>query len=252
MKTKALLATFFLLPLLSFGWGAEGHKMVATIAQKNLNTGVEAKVKQYLGTMTFQSAATWMDDIRDDHSLDYMKPWHFVNIDSGQTYEKNPKGDIVHILDSIITELKEYKTMKQADVARDLKILFHLCGDITQPLHVGYGKDKGGNSVDVFYLKNKSNLHKVWDSEIIKTKKITATVCLKTASTWSADKKKKIQTIDPMAWMTDSRTYLDKAYEFQNGVITQAYINANAVIIQEQIAKGGLRLAAVLNDVFRE
>lgn len=238
-------------PILCFAWGAEGHKIVATVAQNNLNQGVEAEVAKYLGTTSFLSAATWMDEIRNDHSFDYMKPWHYVNINKGGTYKKSPKGDIVHTLDSIITELRGYKTMKSDDVARDLKILFHLCGDIVQPLHVGYGNDLGGNSVEVTYQKKKSNLHKVWDTEIIIAKKITASSCLSVANTWSSDKKKEIQTIDPIGWMNDSRSYLDKAYDFQNGVITKEYISTNTAIIQDQIAKGGLRLAGVLNEIFK-
>ena len=32
---------------------------------------------------------------------------------------------------------------------KNLFILFHLVGDIHQPLHVGYSSDKGGNEVQV-------------------------------------------------------------------------------------------------------
>lgn len=250
MKTITTLVLFFCLPLLSFGWGAEGHKMVATIAKKNLKKGVEAKVQKYLGTMSFEDAATWMDDIRNDHTYDYQKPWHYVNIDSGATYQKNPKGDVAFVLDSIIKELKNYKKLKDETVAMDLKILFHLCGDIAQPLHAGYGKDLGGNSVKVDYNGKPSNLHKVWDSEIIRDQKISVDDCTTMINGWSSKQKKTIQKIKPMDWMKDSRSLLPKAYGYTGTAIPADYITNNKVLIEQQIAKGGLRLASVLNSIF--
>jgi hypothetical protein len=43
-----------------------------------LNKGVKDSVQKYLGTMTFEEASTWMDDVRSDHSYDYMKTWHYA------------------------------------------------------------------------------------------------------------------------------------------------------------------------------
>jgi hypothetical protein len=251
MKTKTILAAFLLLiPIFSFAWGAEGHKIVADIAKKKLNAGIEAKVQKYLDSTSFEQAATWMDEVRSDHSYDYMKPWHYVNIEKGGAYVKNPKGDVVCELDSVIGRLRKYKTMNAVDVKKDLKILFHLCGDIAQPLHAGYGSDKGGNDIELTYLDKKSNLHHVWDTDIITSENITADVALQSASAWTADQLKTIQKIDPMAWMNDSRSFLPQVYNFQNATITQDYVNANKITVENQLAKGGLRLAAVLNEIF--
>lgn len=52
-----------------------------------------------------------------------------------------------------------------------LKFVTHFIGDIHQPLHVSRQSDRGGNSITVHFAVGKynhsSNLHKVWDSEII-------------------------------------------------------------------------------------
>lgn len=251
LKTTALIAHLFFAPLFVFGWGEEGHKMVADIAQKNLKKGVEANVQKYLGAMTFQQAATWMDDVRSDHSLDYMKPWHYVNIEKDSSYRPNPKGDATSELQTVIAELKNYKKMKDEDVAKDLKILFHLCGDIAQPLHAGYGSDKGGNDVEVSIGDKKVRLHHVWDTDIIVKGKITTETCLLTASKLKKKQLKAMQKIDPKAWMMDSRSYLPQVYNIQNATITDDYINANKAIVEMQLIKGGERLAAVLNSIFK-
>jgi hypothetical protein len=39
--------------------------------------------------------------------------------------------------------------------------LAHFVGDVHQPLHVGYEKDEGGNTIVVHWYRRKTNLHHV-------------------------------------------------------------------------------------------
>lgn len=50
-----------------------------------------------------------------------------------------------------------------------LKYVVHLEGDAHQPLHAGYGDDKGGNTCQVRWDGRGSNLHHVWDTGMIET-----------------------------------------------------------------------------------
>jgi len=252
MKTKIILLIFLLVPFLDFGWGAKGHKMVADIAKENLNAGVEKKIQSFLGDMSFEEASVWMDSMRADHSYNYMSPWHYLDIDSGATYVENPKGDIVSELNRVIKELRNYRNMSHDSVALDLRILFHLCGDITQPLHCGYGSDKGGNTVKVNCNGKETTLHHVWDSDIINSVGITTPMCLASMKFCPPAQQKEWEKIDVMQWMADSRSYLPQVYKYGPNGITQDYIQSNTVIIEQQICKGGLRLAAVLNDIFKD
>ena len=59
-----------------------------------------------------------------------------------------------------------------------------------------------------------TNLHKVWDSEIIEDVNITLSDCLKLANTLSANEKKKIQTNNVEVWMTEARELLPEVYNF--------------------------------------
>lgn len=45
--------------------------------------------------------------------------------------------------------------------------LIHLLGDVHQPLHVGYGRDYGGNEVKVTLFGQDTELHAVWDSGMV-------------------------------------------------------------------------------------
>ena len=84
-----LFVGLFIVQTNSFGWGHQGHCIVADIAQSQMNKNVIDSVNKYLGTMTFEMASNWMDDVRSDHYFDFMKPWHYINIEKGQTYNPN-------------------------------------------------------------------------------------------------------------------------------------------------------------------
>lgn len=236
----------------TLAWGKTGHQIVAQIAKAHLEPGVLDSVQKYLGTMSFEDAATWMDDVRKDTSLNYMKPWHYVNVEKDKTYVKNNEPNIINELEIVISDLKNRKGRKNEDINFSLKQLFHLVGDLHQPLHAGYGVDKGGNDIKVKHEGKDKNLHWAWDSEIIKSKKITYEQVEKKASKLSSKKLKAVQIIDVMAWMNESRSYLPKIYKFKNNELDQKYMDKNAKIIEKQLMLGGLRLAAVLNDSFKK
>src|SRR5690554_7846576 len=86
----------------------------------------------------------------------------------------NPKGDALAGIDFVIQQLKT-EGLDPTLEKEYLMILVHLVGDVHQPLHVGNGKDRGGNDVKVSWFGENSNLHKIWDSEIIDGKKYSYT-----------------------------------------------------------------------------
>ncbi len=255
MKKITLVSLFvftLLSPITSFAWGKTGHQIVAKIAKAHLEPGVLDSVQKYLGTMSFEDASTWMDDVRKDTSLKFMKPWHYVNVEKDKTYVKNNEPNIINELEIVIADLKNRKGRKTEDINFALKQLFHLVGDLHQPLHAGYGIDKGGNDINVKHEGKDKNLHWAWDSEIIKSKNITYEQVEAKTGKLSSKKLKGIQKIDVLAWMNESRSYLTKIYKFKNNELDQKYMDKNAKIIEKQLMLGGLRLAAVLNDSFRK
>ncbi len=48
-----------------------------------------------------------------------------------------------------------------------LKYLVHLVADLHQALHAGYHDDKGGNLIQLHAYGKCSNLHAIWDSQLI-------------------------------------------------------------------------------------
>jgi hypothetical protein len=232
-------------------WGRTGHHIVASIAFHFLDQPTKDSLLEYFGEMTLEEASTWMDEVRSNPNYDYMKPWHYINVEKNDKYkEKADEENIINELDKIIIELKNRDSLSKEKVILNLKIIAHLMGDLHQPLHVGYGVDKGGNLIQVNIFQKHSNLHKVWDSEIIDINKITEIDCLDLLKNYSEDSIAKIQRLDLITWLNDSRLYLNEVYNFTDSAIDEKYIEKNSAIVKNQLLKGGLRLAYLLNNIF--
>ena len=250
LKLLAQIFLYLLLPMLSFAWGSDGHKITDDVAYHYLDQVIKDSVAAYLDGTTFEEAGCWMDEIRSDHTYDYLKPCHYINIEKGESYKPTTEANIINELNKVIARLKERSKHTKEENAIDLKILMHLVSDLHQPLHVGYGIDKGGNKIEVSFLGHNSNLHKVWDSEIIKHSRITADGCISIVGSYSPTQISAVQKIDIIGWMNDSRSHLGQVYDFTDATIDESYITKNTQLIEKQLIAGGIRLSALLKEIF--
>jgi hypothetical protein len=248
MKRSMLIAIFTGQALASFAWGSEGHKTIAQIAEMVTQKAIKDSVKCYLGSMSFEEASVWMDEIRDDHSFDYLKPAHYINIAKDKTYVKAKGINIMNELDLIFLALQKKETKESVNFA--LKKLFHLIGDLHQPLHTGYESDKGGNTVIIEFKGKKGNLHKLWDSELIESYH-DQIFHFSNIETMSEIKELQKEEINSIKWLEESRSFLQDVYDFpKNGQISKEYIEAAHLVIKNRLTKAGIRLSNVLNKYF--
>lgn len=251
-KSFYFILVFFLsilIPVKSFAWGNKGHAIVSEVAFNYLDANTKKIVLQYLDGMTIEEASNWMDNLRDDHSYDYMKPYHYVNFEKGEDVYNKSGNNIISILISTIEELKNYKNLPKEEVKIKLCILFHLIGDLHQPLHVGYGVDKGGNMFQVNFNNKGTNLHSFYDSGIIEYKKLTFQECL-SSNKLSIEEIENIKNGNILNWATESRTYLDTIYNTDGHKVSEDYVNINYPVIKNQLFKAGIRLSTLLNQIF--
>lgn len=254
-KIKFLLLPFFLFHFSTFtyGWGEVGHNIVVEIAQGLVTKNIQDSVQKYLGKMSWKSASTWMDEMRSKTRYDYMKPWHYVNIDLGKQYDTTiaEGNNVVNQLTVAILNLKNRSKFTTEETSYNLKILFHLIGDIHQPLHVGFGKDKGGNTIEVTFFDRPTNLHRVWDSDIIEYENYKVSDIQKLLSQMSEEDKRKIVNASVTDWLNQSRKLLKSVYAFKNNKIQSEYVERNKLVVESQLLNAGLRLATVLDDIFQ-
>lgn len=248
--TVSFLVVLFLSTSNCFAWGNKGHALVAEVAFNYLDANTKNIVLNYLDGMTIEEAANWMDNLRDDHSYDYMKPYHYANFEKGSKVTNDKGSNIIAQLYNTIHKLKDYKKLSKEEVKIKLCIIFHLVGDLHQPLHVGYGTDKGGNTMQFNFNGKGTNLHSFFDSGIIKYKDITLQDCLDAHQSTKNDIPK-YHKRNVLKWANQSRSYLDEIYNFDGHQVSQEYVDKNAIVIKNQLLDAGINLASVLKKVFK-
>jgi hypothetical protein len=234
-------------------WGPTGHRTIGEIAQKHLNKKAEKKVRKLLNGKSLAFVSNYMDDIKSDRKYDQYKPWHYVNYPFDQNYaqsKKSKNGDLIVAINTSISKLKNPSTSED-DQVMYLKFLVHLIGDLHQPLHVGLESDKGGNDFQVRWFNNGSNLHRVWDSDMIESNNMSYTELCSNILDGKIYQESLVS-----GSVTD---WADKIHQFTSTLYNDikigdklgynySYDHFNEV--QMQLYLSGVRLAKILNEIY--
>jgi hypothetical protein len=234
-------------------WGQNGHRIVGDVAADYLNPKTRKEVDRILGSTSMAIASIWMDKIKSDPAYDHTHDWHWVTIPDGMTYEeteKNPNGDLINVLRTIINKLKSGSLTAEEEKEK-LKMLIHLVGDIHQPLHVGTGEDQGGNDTKVEWFDEQSNLHRVWDSEIIDDTKLSYTEFSAAINHPTDQQISEWQDSSVLDWAYEAMELRDQVYDLPaDHQIGYEYQYKNRDLLDRQLLKGGVRLAGILNEIY--
>lgn len=233
-------------------WGVTGHRVTGLIAERYLNSKAKKRIKKLLNQQSLAKVSTWMDEIRSDSAYNYTADWHWVTIENGKTYEespKNPNGDVIMTLERLIKELKSGK-LDEKKQAEYLKMIVHLVGDIHQPLHVGCCDDRGGNNVKVKWARSETNLHSVWDSNLIDDTKLSYTELADAINQPDKATIAQWQKATVRDWAYESISYRKQIYAIGDGNLGYKYSFKNLDTVEKRLVQAGIRLAGVLNQLF--
>ena len=236
-------------------WGKTGHRATAEIAENHLNKKAKKAIKELLNGHGLAFVANYADDIKSDPDYREYGPWHYVNMAPDQEeYDEalaSEDGDLVQAIRKCIDVLKDKRASRDQKQFY-LKMLVHFMGDLHQPFHVGRAADKGGNDIQVRWFNDGSNLHRVWDSEMIDFYQMSYTELAQNTRDLSKKQIKSIQSGSLLNWVYESREMVDGLYaEVNSGdKLGYKYMYVNMPTVLRQLQKGGLRLAEVLNDIY--
>jgi hypothetical protein len=259
MKIKLLLLIPFLFFMKSSSdeavfWGKNGHRATGEIAEKHLTRKAKRSIDKILKGQSLAFVATYADEIKSDKKYNKYYSWHYINMDLDQTYEeaeKNPKGDLVTGINTCIEILND-KNSSDDEKNFHLKMLVHFMGDLHQPMHIGRKEDKGGNSIQVEWFGKGSNLHRVWDTNMIDDWEMSYIELADNADDLS---KIQIETIEKgtlIDWVNEVHIVTNEVYNsVEKGEnLRYKYSYNHFGTVRTQLQKGGIRLAKVLNDIF--
>jgi len=170
-STLLLISHFFTLQGLA--WGANGHRITGAIADSYLQKKAKKRIQAILGTENLAMASTWADFIKSDSLYKSYDVWHYINIPGNLSNEealsflKNEKmPNAYQKINWLSARLKD-KSLNIDSARFYLRMLIHLVGDVHQPMHVGRVEDLGGNRVRILWFGQSSNLHRLWDDQLI-------------------------------------------------------------------------------------
>jgi len=235
-------------------WGVTGHRTVGLIAEKHLTKKARKQIDKILYGESLAFVSTYGDEIKSDKKYKKFYNWHFINFPFNSKLEdlkKNPKGDILTGINYCIEVLKNEKS-SQEDKVFYLKFLVHLMGDLHQPLHVGRGEDQGGNAIKVKWFYKKSNLHKVWDTEMIESWNMSYTELAKNTKKLSKQQLDIIKQGSALNWVYESQKLAILVYSSAKvgQKLSYKYSYDHFGTVRSQLQKAGIRLAKILNDIY--
>jgi hypothetical protein len=262
MKSVLLLAFLLLLPAPVLAWGPQGHEIVAQIAAREMTPAARTEVEALLSgdaAVMMSANANWADEIRQDRPE--TAAWHFVDIELGATHY-DPARDCPRS-DCIVAQIQKDRRILAdrhaplPDRIEALRFLIHFLGDIHQPLHAADDHDRGGNDIAVRVGRYRTSLHRLWDGDVVTALgDDPALVAARIDSGFSRAQKLAWEKGTPADWAFESFLIAEHdIYAPLHGrkfvVLPRDYAARQAPIVRAQLEKAGLRLAMVLDEIFR-
>ena len=138
-----------------------------------------------------------------------------------------------------------------------LLYLIHFVGDVHQPLHAADRRDKGGNSLAVYLNRHRDNLHGIWDQDVVAALgKAPLPVAAGIEAQYSLAQKTAMMRGTPADWANESfeiAAHDIYAHLRSRGPVRlpRDYAQRQSAIVRLQLERAGLRLAMLLNQIFR-
>ncbi|TWI98745.1 S1/P1 nuclease [Mucilaginibacter frigoritolerans] len=257
-KKLLLVVAVFYLPLQSMAWGTQGHRICGQIANNYLTPQARKAIEAILGNESIAMASNWADFIKSDPTYNYLSVWHYIDFDKAYSYpemveylNRDVNVDAYTKLNFLIAELKK-KDLSKENKLLYLRMLIHIIEDVHQPMHTAHADDKGGNDFKVNWFSTSTNLHSVWDSQLIDFQQLSYTEY----ATWinhSTLTQRTAWQKEPISqWLFESNQIAEKLYtEIKPGdTLNYKYNFTHIEIVNQQLLKAGVRLAGILNTIF--
>ena len=287
----------------ALAWHDQGHMIVAQVAYLRLTPAAKARVDSLLipppnrrplihlcaGYYTADTCektydpveiAVWMDDFRGDSINSIYDTWHYIDfrpIWDGIPERTNVGAEPDNVLSRIYwaTNVLRKGTNSNKTDAETLGFLYHLVGDVHQPLHAATryspsnpNGDAGGNGFKVQMPAETriSNLHSFWDSAAgqygftspkrpldAAGKARILSLAEAAMKEYPAESMPEWKDLDPHTWVVESNT-LARGVVYKNitegGEPSKSYTDAAQKLSRKRIALAGYRMAGLLNALF--
>ena len=235
-------------------WGKTGHRAIGAIAKKHLKKSTLKKIDHILNGESLAYVSIHSDEIKSDPKYKAYFSWHYVNFEPGKKYGEdpiNPKGDLIQGIKVCVDTIRNANTSK-ADKAFHIKLLTHLVGDLHQPLHVGHGHDKGGNDIKLEWFGKSTNIHRVWDTDMLESYKMSYSELAENTKVKTEAEIAAINKGTLLDWVYESQALAETVYASAEAEenLRYKYSYKFFPVVEAQMLKGGIRLAYLFEAIF--
>lgn len=251
LRTAASSAMFTILSIQAPGawaWGAEAHRLIAEMAEQQLQPKAAEQVRRLLNAepgATMASVSTWADEVRNRSDAH----WHYVNLPAGigchYVSERDCPGKacVVGAIEQHLQVLGS--NSPDAQRLKALKYVIHFIADVHQPLHAGHADDRGGNTFQVHAYGHGTNLHALWDKGLVVNWPSGIEALRHDIETLLMT----VQRERPSAWAEESCRLVEQDWFYPDSHVLQAdYMTVAKPVMIRQIKRAAHRLAAELNE----
>ena len=258
----------------ALAYGRDGHRLVCDLAYRFLQPEAQQEIDRLIALDPqfdhFRDVCSWADQVRGT-THQHTAPWHYTGQERNDpVIDPEDCADNGCVISAINMHARELVDSSNSDEERleALKFLAHWIGDIHQPLHVSINGDRGGNDIPVLWRGERhTNLHRVWDSEIIldymsetwpwaPAQERVAYFADELAAEIPLSGSQVFTSVDPLGWAQESHDIVrsrDFAYYWANAENTiepgDAYYERSLRTSRQQLKLAGVRLAGVLNSL---
>ncbi|SDD07956.1 S1/P1 nuclease [Aquimonas voraii] len=235
-------------------WNFKGHQTIGELAEQQLSAPALAAVRELLKNEPSNSLAavsTWPDEVRSEEAWRHTARWHFVNFPEGDCRYR-PRRDcadgqcIVAALEAQRAVLRNASSPR-GQRSEALKFVTHLVGDIHQPLHAGYGFDRGGNDTQIRFNRMGSNLHALWDGMLVDTLELDRPALVQRLSRETLPEDGGVGRGAAARWAEQSCALIESARIYpEKRFIDRSYVERSRPVAEAQMRLAAARLAAVL------
>ena len=250
-----------------YAWGSKGHTAIGDLTMSFLSEEMQVKVQDLLShddkKYSLGEASVWADTVKRTKEFSWTSTLHYMDVaDSPPTacaLFSIPAGP--NVVNAAVDFYEHLESPTNVTAVQGLKFFIHLFQDLHQPLHVE-GKAKGGNGIKVSFNKRQTNLHSVWDSDMINKRikdnfnneypawlaslksKSVKQLCFNTCQAISCD-------ANVSSCLASWAQYVNKlncdtVWGFQGNELTEAYYQKNIVLIEDLLVVAAMRSAQLL------
>jgi hypothetical protein len=268
-KTVApLLAVMVILQTATpaWAWGRVGHRVISRFAESRLTAEAKAGIAALLEEgESIADASIWPDEIRG--RMRHTAPWHYVDVPLDQPrYDRkwsadDPKhGCVVDKIHEFKATVRD-KSMTIEERRFALRFLIHCIEDMQMPMHVGDNHDRGGNDTQVRFYDRGTNMHRLWDTDMVERVSKIEDVWLRDLATLDTpEARERVAKGTVEDWATECLLAASAAYNVpETGQrlkpgqkLGDRYLEANLPIVHQRLYQAGVRLAMVLNEAFAD